>query len=76
MRLAFKVYVGGLFAIIILTTVLFFSGFTTAAALVGQPGTLAWIVGAGIWIVLWDSRSRWPGQSAWQRFVNVITFTR
>lgn len=46
------------------------------AAVVADSGTLMWITIQMIYVVFFDSRSRWPGLTSWQRFTNVITFRR
>ena len=48
----------------------------TQMALISQAGTLLVLLVIVTWIVLWDSRKRWPGQNAWQRLVSLFTFRR
>jgi len=45
-------------------------------AVVSMMGSFGASLGCLAFIVLIDSRARWPGQNAWQRLVNVLSFTR
>lgn len=69
-----KVLVGGLCAIIVANIILSIAGFHDAAFILGTFGTIALMGGVMIWIVLVDSKKRWPSKSAFDRFSSVITF--
>jgi hypothetical protein len=73
---SFRIYVGGLLSIGILALILELSGQHNVAIAVSYLGTPLWILGTVGYLAIWDSRSRWPNTTAWQRFVNVMTFTR
>jgi peptidoglycan/LPS O-acetylase OafA/YrhL len=66
----------GMIAIIVIGIVLIVTDHTTAASLVSNIGTLVWLLLVGAWIVLWDSRKRWPRATVMQRLSNVLTFRR
>lgn len=65
-----------IFGVIILATVLFFLGYEREASLTSTFGTSLVLFVTVIFIVFFDSRKKWPGQSAKQRFVKLITFDR
>lgn len=46
------------------------------AYLVGQGGALAVFIANLLWIVLVDSKRRWPGVKAFNRYARVVTFYR
>ena len=47
-----------------------------AAQLISRTGCLLVVLGAFAYAVFVDSKGRWPGVSAWQRYVRVVTFYR
>lgn len=69
------VVVGGLVAIVVVTTALFLTDHPSGAAFVSSL-TLPWMVAALLYVALIHSRGRWPGLPWWERFMRVITFTR
>jgi hypothetical protein len=71
-----KMYVGLLSAVIALATLLVLLGASTAAWLVGYVGTALVVFGTLVWIVIWDSRKRWPGTTWSTRLTKVLWFER
>ena len=69
-----KAYMAGLAVVLVATIVVFAVGHPVAAGLVGQGGTLGWIVICLAWSTFADSQRRGPGRSAFTRFAKVITF--
>lgn len=51
-------------------------GYDRAGTVVSNGGTALWLLGVFWWIVLVDSRKRWPGVSWQQRATRVMTFHR
>lgn len=69
----FKIYLGGLIALIPLTLLIgFFS--PDAAFAVGWGGTLLWMTGFMFFIIFFDSKKRWPSSSPFDRFARLVTF--
>lgn len=73
---AFIVLVGGELAIIGIVLALFALGYTTAASLVSNVGTLVWLLGFIVFIAVWHSRTRWPDVGWFTRLSRVLTFYR
>ena len=71
-----KTLVFPLIAVIILAIVLLATGRPSAAWWVGNFGTALVMLGNGIYIVAFHSRSRWPDKNAGGRLVNLFTFQR
>lgn len=72
----FLVYISGFFIIIAAVTVLWALGLSAAAWLVGNLGTLAYVMLVLAWVTVRGSRSKWPGRPWWVRLGNVISFQR
>lgn len=68
-----KVLVGGLLTIIVVNIVLLSLGYGDTAALIGNFGTLVWMVSVILWIVFFDSKKRWPSKKPFDRFASLIT---
>lgn len=65
-----------LVAIAMLTILSFLVWGEDVAMLISFGGCAAVMAMNFAYIVLFDSRKRWPNATAFQRFVNVVTFTR
>ena len=72
----FLVLISGLFAIIIVSAVLIILGHTTAAFAVSQFGTVVWMFSVLAYVVLLDSKKRWPDATFSQRLTAVVTFKK
>jgi hypothetical protein len=72
----FVTFVLGIVAIGIAAAVLVLTGHSDAGWIVGNLGTLLYMAAVMVWVATYDSRSRWPDTTAWQRFSYVITFKR
>lgn len=68
--------VTGLVLIIVFTVVLVFTGHPDAAWVLGNVGTLAWMMLVLAYITFIDSKKRWPGESWVQRLGSVMSFRR
>ncbi len=68
--------VAPLVVIIIAAACLFAVGHGDAAWAVSNLGTILVLIGNLVYIVIWNSRKRWPGTTAWERLVKVMTFER
>lgn len=55
---------------------LMMDGHPDAAWVVSNVGTLAVLLGNGLYIVLKDPTGRWPGSGLMQRWANLLTFKR
>lgn len=75
-RLAFKVFVGGQLVGLAGAAGLFAAGHRDAAWIVGNVGSLAWMLGHLVWIAVWDSRKRWPDTTTLGRLGRLVTFQR
>jgi hypothetical protein len=65
------------YGVVAVATLILFSLSTRhreATLLVAWVGWLAWTFGLLAWVVLFDSRRRWPKASVARRFLDVITF--
>lgn len=71
-----KFLVGPLLLIIAVTCALLLAGYPTAAYIVGNPGTLLYLIGLVVWIAVVDSRKRWPDVGWFTRLSYVLTFKR
>jgi hypothetical protein len=71
----FVVLIFGLITILFIGIVLWAYRVPTAP-LITNAATLVWMLGVMAWVVVRDSRKRWPEASTWERYVNVITFKR
>ena len=69
-------FCGGLLLLIPAAIIVDLVAGSTWGAVVGSGGTIVWMTLTMAWVVLVDSRKRWLADSAWQRFINVITFRR
>jgi membrane protein YdbS with pleckstrin-like domain len=65
-----------LLLILVITIMLIFMGYSSVAGLVSQGGTILVVLVALVHVVFFDSKSRWPEQTTFQRFMNVMTFKR
>lgn len=72
----FLVMLLGQAAFIISGVVLFVLGHRQASWLLTTPGSFSWTIAVFSWVVLFDSRRRWPGDPVHRRFLSVITFRR
>jgi hypothetical protein len=72
----FVVQIVGLMAIACAAGALSIAGFDRAALALSYPGTLMFLLGILAWIVVGDSRKRWPGSTWHERLLRVLTFTR
>lgn len=70
----FAVMVSLLIANLILTIVLMLLGYDTLAMLTGTMGTWVIVFGMFLWVAIFDSRKRWPGQPFGIRVYNMLTF--
>lgn len=61
-------------AIIAIATTL--AGHVTAGYFLGSFGTMFYMILVMAWVAIFDSRTRWPNTTPWQRFSNIITFKR
>lgn len=61
---------------IFMVFVLFLTGYKGLAEIISFVGTPLIMFGTLAYVVFIDSRTRWPKLNAYQRFLNVITFTR
>lgn len=59
-----------------LSLVLALTGQPALAFFVSNAGTVLILLGMIAWIVLIDSRKRWPRTSAWERLARLLTFQR
>jgi hypothetical protein len=70
------VEVAGFLAILVSAIVLVLIGQRDLAWVVGNLGSLVWVLAILAWIVFVDSRRRWPGLSAFRRYARIVTFYR
>jgi len=63
-------------AVIVAALALFIAGMHSVAADVGTFGTPLVLFSWVLYVVLFDSKSRWPGASASTRFSYLMTFKR
>lgn len=71
-----KLYITMMLAVIVAAITLLLTGHSNASFITGWGGTVIVLGLTLLYIVLFDSRSRWPNTTAWRRFVNVMTFQR
>ncbi len=71
-----KALVVSLLVVAALATALAVAGYYDVAWLVGEAGTATLMLGFLAWVVLWDSRKRWPGETVRQRLVRIVFFNR
>jgi predicted membrane channel-forming protein YqfA (hemolysin III family) len=55
----FVIYMLGLALLVVVTPIVFFTAGSTAASLVGTGGTVVWVVGTAIYVLLRDPEGRW-----------------
>lgn len=70
------VTVTGLVVLIIATTVAFFTGHRDIASIIGYLGTFFWINGMLLWVAIFDSKKRWPGEPFMQRLGSMLSYRR
>lgn len=63
-------------AVLIVTTILFFAGYEGAAVTVGSLGSITVMFGVFFYIVLFDSKRRWPNTSVSERIARILSFER
>jgi hypothetical protein len=73
---AFIIYLALLAVLVPATLIAYMVGGMAAASLVGQGGAGLVVFGSFLYVVVWDSRKKWPSASVWRRASNVLTFTR
>jgi len=61
---------------ILLDIVLLALGKQNLAMFFGYAGPIGIFTVCVIWIVFYDSKRRWPNNTAWERFNKLISFTR
>lgn len=66
----------GLVVLIIAASVAFFTGHREMARIIGQLGTFAWVNGILLWVLVFDSKKRWPGEPFMQRFGSMLSYRR
>lgn len=66
----------GYVVLLIAGLVLLLAGHPDAAWIASWFGSVTWTLGVLAWIVLFDSRRRWPGTSAVQRLGYLLSFRR
>lgn len=71
-----QILCGGILLIMIATMILFMSGKETLASAISTFGTLLWILGVLIYVMVFDSKKRWPNDSLGERITKIMTFTR
>lgn len=71
----FLVFCAGL-VVLILAAVPLVMFFGHAAPAISQTLTALWVVGFIVYVVVVDSRRRWPDQPWWTRLRRVLTFHR
>lgn len=62
--------------VLIAALVVFITVSPAVGALVSELGTLMVMLGWLAWVIIFDSRKRWPGASVAQRADRVMTFKR
>jgi len=67
---------GGLVLILIGVLVLAVTGHKTGAFMLGNFGTLFWMLGVLLYLAVFDSKRRWPELGFSDRLVNMLTFKR
>jgi hypothetical protein len=68
--------IGGIVACMVGAVTLLALGHPDAAWWVGNCGVFIWLLIVLTYIVFWDSKKRWPGTTAFERYANVMTFRR
>lgn len=51
-------------------------GYTDPAQMIGLFGSFGAMMLSLLWVVLVDSRERWPGMKARHRYAKIVTFSR
>ncbi len=69
-------YIGGMMAVIGATGAAYFVLGERSAEIISLFGSIAATLGMLAYIVIWDSRKRWPGVKAFDRFARIVTFYR
>lgn len=72
--LGFVITLIGIVVIAAVSILLYELGYHAVANFLSSGGILLWFCGVIAWIVIADSKKRWPGIGIRERFVRVITF--
>jgi ACR3 family arsenite efflux pump ArsB len=70
------VLVAGFLVLIVAAVVLQLTGHHGGAAIAGSFGPFVWVNGVLIWVAVFDSRKRWPGEPFMQRLGSILSFRR
>jgi len=68
--------IGTTLLILVAAITLMVMGYENAAWVVGNFGTLGLFLGMLAYVVLWDSRKKWPNLTVGERATKVLTFQR
>lgn len=72
----FIVLLAGISLIMIASIVTFFTVSEDVAWMISTPGTVLWVVAVYLWVVIVDSRKRWPGVPLYIRAGRVMFMHR
>lgn len=71
-----SIYISGLLAVIVAIIPVYFLCGNDVAMIFSVTGTICFQIITLIYIVLFDSRKRWPNVGTFHRFARVMTFYR